>query len=139
MNAAEKALSEIHALFEHERTMVPRCWADLKPCQREAICFTAQLPISLAKPEFPMGRGDRESLCLAARSLDYHGKFLGRMGLDDWRDALIPPSEEKTEGGETEPADELAQKRSVLKEALSANSGQEKTQVTGAANASLGS
>ncbi|KAJ8740024.1 hypothetical protein H9Y13_18600 [Aeromonas veronii] len=134
MNAAEKALSEIHALFEHERTMVPRCWADLEQCQREAICFTAQLPISLAKPEFPAGRGDRESLRLAAARLDYHDKFLGRMGSKDWRDAQMPP-EEKAKGGEAEPVDELARKRKVLKEALSANSGQEKTQVTGAANA----
>ncbi|MFB2906841.1 hypothetical protein ACE1BH_18145 [Aeromonas jandaei] len=135
MNAAEKALAEIRALFDHEKTRVPTCWRELNQSQRNAICHEAELPVSLAKPEFPLGRGDRESLRQAARRLGYHDKFHGCMHLDDWRDALMPPPEGKAKGGEIGPADELARKRAILKGVQTANSGQKKTPLNGAANA----
>ncbi|WP_421179278.1 hypothetical protein [Aeromonas enteropelogenes] len=135
MNAAEKFFADSRAAFDREKTKVAKCWFALKQPVRRAICNEAELPMSLARPELPLGDGDREKLREAISRLEYNHKFTNCMDYKDWRDALIPPPEEKTEGGETGPADELAQKRSVLQEALSMNSGQKKTPVTGGANA----
>ncbi|WP_421217959.1 hypothetical protein [Aeromonas enteropelogenes] len=135
MTAAEKALAEMHAAIYRTKSRVATYWGRLNQSQRNAICREAELPITMAKPEFPLGKGDREALREAVRRLDYQGKFPNCMNYEDWRDALIPAPDEKTERGEAGPADELAQKRSVLQEALSMNSGQKKTPVIGGANA----
>lgn len=135
MTAAEKALAEMHAAIYRTKSRVATYWGRLNQSQRNAICHEAELPVSLAKPEFPLGKGDREALRLAVRRLGYQSLFQDVMSYEEWRDGLIPPPEEKTEGRETEPADELAQKKNVLKEAITANSGQKKTPVNGARHA----
>ncbi|MGL4466230.1 MAG: hypothetical protein ACRCUK_01890 [Plesiomonas shigelloides] len=135
MTAAEKALAEMHAAIYRSKSRVATYWGRLNQSQRNAICHEAELPISLAKPEFPLGKGDREKLRAAVSRLEYQHKFHDCMSYKDWRDALMPPPEENTKEGKTGPADELAQKRDTLKKALSADSGQKKTPVNGAPNA----
>ncbi|MGL6427788.1 hypothetical protein [Aeromonas hydrophila] len=132
-SAAERALAEMHAAIYRTKSRVATYWGRLNQNQRDAICYDAQLPMSLAKPEFPLGKGDREALRLAVRRLGYQSLFQEAMAYEEWRDALIPQPEEKTKEENTRPTDELAQKRSVLKEVLTANRGQEKTPVNGAA------
>ncbi|WP_421179460.1 hypothetical protein [Aeromonas enteropelogenes] len=135
MNAAEKAIAEMHAAIYRTKSRVATYWGRLNQSQRNAICHEAELPISLAKPEFPLGKGDREALRLAVRRLGYQSLFQGVMAYEEWRDGLIPLLEEKTEGEEQKPANELEKKKALLKEVQTANRGQKKTPVTGAPHA----
>ncbi|MGL5499202.1 MAG: hypothetical protein ACRDCQ_19875 [Aeromonas sobria] len=136
MSAAERALAEMREAIYHANCRVAKYWGVLNQDQREAICYNAKLPISLAKPEFPLGERDRESLCLAMRRLGYQHLFHGAVSLEEWRTGLIAPPEEKPEG--TGPAEWLAKSKGLLMTLVNkpqtANCGQEKTPITGAAN-----
>ncbi|WP_429076391.1 hypothetical protein [Aeromonas hydrophila] len=135
--AAEKALAEMREALYRANCRVAKYWGELNQDQREAICYNAKLPMSMAKKEFPLGTQDRESLCLAMRRLGYQHLFHGAVSLDEWRTGLIAPPEEKAE--ETGPADRLTKSKGLLMTLVSATQtadcGQEKTQVNGAANA----
>ncbi|WP_421179021.1 hypothetical protein [Aeromonas enteropelogenes] len=136
-NAAEKALAEMREAIYHANCRVSKYWGELNQPQRRAICNEAELPISLAKPEYPLGERDRESLCLAMRRLGYQHLFHGAVSLEEWRTGLISPPEEKTE--EARAVDRLERKKNLLmtlaNDPETANSGQKKTPVNGAANA----
>ncbi|AMQ43680.1 hypothetical protein FGF01_01920 [Aeromonas salmonicida subsp. achromogenes] len=135
-SAAERALAEMRQAIYHANCRVAKYWGALNQDQREAICYNAKLPISLAKPEFPLGECDRESLCLAMRRLGYQHLFHGAVTLEEWRSGLIPPPEEKPEVSRS--AERLAQSKGLLMTLVNnpqtANCGQEKTPITGAAN-----
>lgn len=135
-SAAERALAEMRQAIYHTNCRVARYWGELNQPQRKAICNEAELPISMARPEYPLGERDREALCLAMRRLGYQHLFHGAVSLEEWRTGLIPPPEEKPEV--TRSAERLAQSKGLLMTLVNnpqtANCGQEKTPITGAAN-----
>ncbi|MCX4103676.1 hypothetical protein OR620_07765 [Aeromonas hydrophila] len=135
-SAGERALAEMRKAIYHANCRVARYWGELNQPQRKAICNEAELPISMARPEYPLGERDREALCLAMRRLGYQHLFHGAVTIEEWRSGLIPPPAEKPEV--TRSAERLAQSKGLLMTLVNnpqtANCGQEKTPVTGAAN-----
>ncbi|MBL0563140.1 hypothetical protein [Aeromonas hydrophila] len=135
-SAGERALAEMRQAIYHANCRVARYWGELNQPQRKAICNEAELPISMARPEYPLGERDREALCLAMRRLGYQHLFHGAVTIEEWRTGLIPPPEKKPEV--TRSAERLAQSRGLLMTLVNnpqtASCGQEKTPITGAAN-----
>jgi hypothetical protein len=122
----------LRAQLLQSKSQVPRYWREASQKQREAICFTAQLPFTFAREVLPIGRADREALRQAVIDLGFQGLFHGRMSEYEWHTGCLP---ELREEEETKPASKLERKRAFLKEVQTANSGQKKTPVNGAANA----
>lgn len=118
----------LRAQILHAKSQVPRYWREANPKQRAAICYTAGLPFTFAKDELPIGRADKEALRQAVIELDMQHLFHGRMSEYEWHTGCLPELREE-EG--IKPASELEKKRSVLKEVMSADSGQKKTPLTG--------
>jgi hypothetical protein len=118
----------LRAQLLQSKSQVPRYWREANQKQRAAICYTAELPFTFAKEELPIGRADKEALRQAVIDLDMQHLFHGRMSEYEWHSGCLP---ELREEEEIKPASELEKKRSVLKEVMSADSGQKKTPLTG--------
>lgn len=125
----------LRAQLLQSKSQVPRYWREASQKQRAAICYTAELPAALAGEVLPIGRGDRESIRQAVIDLGLQGLFHGRMSEYEWHTGCLPELGEE----ETGPADRQEKKKALLKSIVggqeTANSGQKKTPVTGAANA----
>jgi hypothetical protein len=121
----------LRARLLQSKSQVPRYWREASQKQRAAICYTAELPFTFAKEELPIGRADKEALRQAVIALDMQHLFHGRMSEYEWHTGCLPELREE----ETKPASELERKKAFLKEVQTADSGQKKTPVNGAANA----
>jgi hypothetical protein len=128
MTPREDYPAGLKALLLLAKSQVPRYWREANQKQRAAICYTAELPAAFAGPALPIGRADKEAIRQAVIDLDMQHLFHDRMSEYEWHTGCLP---ELREEEETKPVDELAQKRDALKEAMSANSGQKKTPLTG--------
>ncbi|MGL6369406.1 hypothetical protein ACSZNB_06855 [Aeromonas hydrophila] len=131
MTTSENYPALLRAQLLQSKSQVPRYWREANPKQRAAICYTAELPLAFAGSELPIGRADRESVRQAVIDLGLQCLFHGRMSEYEWHTGCLPELKEKKE---IKPASELERKKAFLKEVQSANSGQEKTPVNGAAN-----
>ncbi|MGY3895765.1 hypothetical protein [Aeromonas enterica] len=129
----------LRAQLLQSKSQVPRYWREANQKQREAICYTAQLPATFAGPLFPIGKGDRESIRQAIIALEWQSLFHSAMSYYEWHSGCVPElqSEEKPRE-ETGPAERLAKSKGLLMTLVNnpqtANYGQEKTPITGAAN-----
>ncbi|WP_429180373.1 hypothetical protein [Aeromonas salmonicida] len=122
----------LRAQLLQSKSQVPRYWREANQKQRAAICYTAELPFTFAKDVLPIGRADKEAIRQAVIELGLQSLFHGRMSEFEWHTGCLP---ELRVEEEAKPASELERKRALLKEVKSANSGQKKTPVNGAANA----
>lgn len=126
----------LRAQILQSKSQVPRYWREANQKQRAAICYTADLPAAVAGPALPIGRADRESIRQAVIELGLQHLFHGRMSEYEWHTGCLP--ELKSEE-ETRSADRLERKKGLLMTLINdpqtANSGQKKTPVNGAANA----
>lgn len=129
----------LRAQLLQSKSQVPRYWREANQKQRAAICYTAELPTTFSGPVLPIGRADRESIRQAVVELGLQHLFHGRMSEYEWHTGCLPElqSEEKPRE-ETGPAERLAKSKGLLmtlvNSSQTANCGQEKTPVTGAAN-----
>jgi hypothetical protein len=135
MTSREDFPALLRAQLLQSKSQVPRYWREANQKQRAAICYTAELPAACAGPVLPIGRADRESIRQAVVDLGLQGLFHGRMSEYEWHTGCLP--ELKSEE-ETRSADRLERKKGLLmtlvNDPQTANSGQKKTPVTGAAN-----
>ncbi|MGY3910081.1 hypothetical protein ACW5XW_01570 [Aeromonas piscicola] len=140
MNPREDYPALLRAKLLQSKSQVPRYWREASQKQREAICFTAQLPFTFAREVLPIGRADKEAIRQAVIDLGLQDLFHGRMSEYEWHTGCLPElqSEEKPRE-ETGPAERLAKSKGLLMTLVNnpqtANCGQEKTPVNGAANA----
>ncbi|QTL95559.1 hypothetical protein [Aeromonas jandaei] len=125
----------LRAQLLHSKSQVPRYWREASQKQRAAICYTAELPFTFAKEVLPIGRADKEAIRQAVIELGLQGLFHGRMSEYEWHTGCLPELREE----ETGPAERKEKKKALLTSIVggqeTANSGQKKTPVTGAANA----
>lgn len=128
----------LRAQLLQSKSQVPRYWREANQKQREAICYTAQLPATFAGSVLPIGKGDRESIRQAIIALEWQSLFHSAMSYYEWHSGCVPElqSEEKPE--ETGSVERLAKSKGLLitlvNKPQTANCGQEKTPITGAAN-----
>ncbi|MGY3901280.1 hypothetical protein ACW5XF_02245 [Aeromonas lusitana] len=135
MSAAENYPALLRAQRLQSKSQVPRYWREANQKQREAVCYIAQLSIALAGQALPIGRADRESIRQAVIALGLQHLFHGRMSEYEWHTGCLPELQREEE---TRSADRLDRKKALLTEIVTgqntANSGQKKTPINGAAN-----
>jgi hypothetical protein len=105
----------LRAQLLQSKSQVPRYWREANQKQREAICYTAQLPATFAGQILPIGKGDRESIRNAIIALEWQSLFHGAMSYYEWHSGCVPElqSEEKPKE-ETGPAERLAKSKGLL-------------------------
>jgi hypothetical protein len=135
MTPRENYPALLRAQLLQSKSQVPRYWREANQKQRAAICYTAELPAACAGPVLPIGRADRESIRQAVVELGLQHLFHGRMSEYEWHTGCLPELQ-STE--ETRSADRLERKKTLLTTIVggqeTANSGQNKAPITGAAN-----
>ncbi|MDF2415413.1 hypothetical protein, partial [Aeromonas sp. 1HA1] len=105
----------LRAQLLQSKSQVPRYWREANQKQRAAICYTAKLPFTFAKPVLPIGRADKEALRQAVIELGLQHLFHGRMSEYEWHTGCLPelqPEEKPRE--ETGPAERLAKSKGLL-------------------------